>query len=310
MREFDPLNLRIVEIDVGGDNEFDWREVYSEWKDWLLADGTRMGYPQVFRTVGGDPISDTTNLGSTFFLLKPWKFRPAELDHRLTINGNIFTDPAGESPFVPTLSPHVVAIESQVSNLTEVQIVETEGGGGGTGGATVAEIWNGVAREYTNDGTMGWLLNNTVKKPTGDYYTQIEGSWMPIEIIDVDQIVDEENLNNWLGGHVRERLGLSDWQGSSKHARQYGLNRTLEALRRRNPSVSFSELVYPQELTDAIRYGAAEHLYQLAMTAGGDVHDAQRKIWETKFDREMNGLIVTVSGGEEVPAGSVSSERR
>ena len=307
---FDPINLRIVEIDAAGDNALTWQEIYSEWKDWLLADSSRMRYPQAFRTVGGDPISETTNLGSTFFLQNRWKFRPAENDHRLIVNGNLFTDPAGESPFVLTLGGFTVAIESVVSNLTEVQTVEVEGGTGGTGGATVAQIWNGIASEYTVQGTMGELLNNTVKRPTGDYYNWIEGSWMPIEIIDVDQIVSEENLNDWLGGHVRERLGLTDWQGSSKHARQYGLNRTLESLRRRNPAVSFSELVYPQELTDAIRYGAAEHLYQLAMTAGGDVHDAQRKIWEVKFDREMNGLLVTVAGGELIPTGSVSSERR
>ena len=133
---------------------------------------------------------------------------------------------------------------------------------------------------------------------------------MAIELVDVDQIVTEDDLNTWLGGHVRERLGLSDWTGSSKHARQYALNRSLESLRRRNPPLQFSDLTYPQELSDAIKYGAAEHLYQLAMTGEGDVHDAQRKIWEHKFDAEMNGLMVTVAGGEDVPAGSVSAERR
>jgi hypothetical protein len=178
------------------------------------------------------------------------------------------------------------------------------------GGATVADIWNAVASAYDDDDTMGWMLNNTVKKPVTGDQPIYEGTWMAIELVDVDQIVTEDDLNTWLGGHVRERLGLTDWTGSSKHARQYALNRSLESLRRRNPPLQFSDLVYPQELSDAIKYGAAEHLYQLAMTGEGDVHDAQRKIWEDKFDKEMNGLMVTVSGGDDIPAGSVSAERR
>jgi hypothetical protein len=307
---FDPTNLRIVEIDAAGDNTLTWQEIYSEWKDWLLADASRMRYPQAFRTVGGDPISETTSLGATYFLQNRWKFRPAETSHRLVVEGNLFTDPAGESPFVPTLSAFVVAIESVVSNLTEVEVVEGGGGGNGGSGATVADIWNADAGLYDDDDTMGWMLNNTVKKPVFGDQPIFEGSWMAIELVDVDQLVTEDDLNTWLGGHVRERLGLTDWTGSSKHARQYALNRSLEALRRRNPPLTFSDLVFPQELNDAIKYGAAEHLYQLAMTGPGDVHDAQRKIWEDKFDREMSGLILTLSGGDTVPAGSISAERR
>jgi hypothetical protein len=307
---FDPTNLRIVEIDTGGNTELTWQEIYSEWKDWLLADSSRKGYPQAFRVVGGDPISETTNLGSTFFLLNRWKFRPAEYDHQVTVVGNLFTEPSGESPFVPSLGGYTVVLESRVSNLTEIQTVEVEGGGNGGSGATVADIWNAGAASYTDDDTMGGLLNSTVKKPVSGDNPIYEGTWMAIELVDVDQIVTEDDLNTWLGGHVRERLGLSDWTGSSKHARQYGLNRTLESLRRRNPKIMFSDLVYPQELSDAIKYGAAEHLYQLAMTGDGDVHDAQRKIWEKKFDNEMNGLMVTVASGDDIPAGSVSAERR
>ena len=69
--------------------------------------------------VGGDPISGTENLGSTFFLLEPWKFRPAELDHRLTINGNLFTDPADWEPYAPTLGAYTVLYVNKVSTLVE-----------------------------------------------------------------------------------------------------------------------------------------------------------------------------------------------
>jgi hypothetical protein len=137
---FNPLTLRIVEIDAAGDNEIDWREIYSEWKDWILADSSRSGYPQMFRVVGGDPVSDTENLGSTFFLMHPWRLRPAENDHRLVINGNLFTDPAGQSPYVPTLGDYTVHIESKVSTLIE----SVAGGGGGS----ADDVWQALVAAY------------------------------------------------------------------------------------------------------------------------------------------------------------------
>jgi len=110
--------LRIIEISAGGDNEIDWLEIYSEWKVWSqLSDNLK--YPPAFRVVGGDPISDVQNLGSTFFLLAPWRFRPAELDHELIINGNVFYDPPGIPPVVPTLGGYTVLTTLKVSNLVD-----------------------------------------------------------------------------------------------------------------------------------------------------------------------------------------------
>lgn len=117
--------LFIEEISAGGDNELDWLEIYSEWKDWA-AQSDNLKYPPAFRVVGGDPISDVQNLGSTFFLLAPWKLRPAELDHRLILNGNIFTDPAGESPVVATLGTYTVLVEGFVSNLVDAAVARLD----------------------------------------------------------------------------------------------------------------------------------------------------------------------------------------
>jgi hypothetical protein len=122
---FDPDNLRIIEISAGGDNELSVVEIYSEWKDWLLADPARLAYPQAMRYVGGDAISPTQDLGSTFFLLNGWRIRPAELTHKLTLVGNLFTDPAGESVFVPTLAAFNVNTETRVSNLVDAVLVNS-----------------------------------------------------------------------------------------------------------------------------------------------------------------------------------------
>lgn len=152
---FDPINLRIIEINSGSPavNTLSIREIYSEWKDWLLADSSRKGYPQAFSVVGGEPISDTENLGSTFFLLAPWKIRAAEYSHNLILEGNIFTVPAGESPVVSTLGNFQINYTFKVSTLVE------QVSGGGSGGLTPAEtaaaVWEAAIAAYTDPATMG-----------------------------------------------------------------------------------------------------------------------------------------------------------
>lgn len=147
---FDFLALRIVEIDTGGDNELNLVEVYSEWKDWLLADAFRLGYPPAFREVGGDPISLIQSLGTTFFLLNGWRIRPAERSHKLTIVGNLFTDPAGESVFVPTLGAFTVNTETRVSNLIDLVAPDA--------GAVGSAVWGASQPSVDNAGTIGRVL--------------------------------------------------------------------------------------------------------------------------------------------------------
>jgi hypothetical protein len=57
-------------------------------------------------------------------MLFPWKFRPAEYDHRLTLVGNMFSDPAGESVIVPTNGTFTVLVEQRVSNLTDAVFLD------------------------------------------------------------------------------------------------------------------------------------------------------------------------------------------
>jgi hypothetical protein len=153
---FDPINLRIIEINSALDvNTLSIREIYSEWKDWLLADASRKRFPQAFAVVGGEPISGTENLGSTFFLLFPWKIRAAEYDHNLILEGNIFTVPAGDSPVVGTLGDFQINYTFKVSTLVE----QVAGGGGGGGGLTAQEtadaVWEATVTDYEGTGT--WM---------------------------------------------------------------------------------------------------------------------------------------------------------
>lgn len=115
---FDGPNKRIVEISASGDNEIDVAEIYSEWKDWAKV-SDNLKYLQAFSVVGGDPITLVQSLGSTFFLENGWRFRPAELTHKLTLAGNLYTREAGQSVFVPTIGSFTVVAELRVSSLVD-----------------------------------------------------------------------------------------------------------------------------------------------------------------------------------------------
>lgn len=104
------VNEGVTELDV----EID---IYSDWKEWsLLYDHGK--FLPALRAVGGDPTTAGRALGATFFLLNGWRIRTWEGDHRLTVNGNLYTE-EGEPPFVPVRGPFTTIIESNVSNLVD-----------------------------------------------------------------------------------------------------------------------------------------------------------------------------------------------
>lgn len=100
-------------------------DLWSRWCDWL-AIGTNSMYLPALRFVGGDAISATKNLGVTFFIINGWRIRPYEGDHRLTVAGNLYTDPAGFSPFTNTLGSFNIVIEMAVSNLSDSTVAQMD----------------------------------------------------------------------------------------------------------------------------------------------------------------------------------------
>lgn len=118
---FDGPNKLIIEISVAGDNELDVVEIYSEWKFWLTQ-SDNMKYFQAFTPVGGDEITTTQNLGITYFLENGWRIRPAELAHKLTLVGNLYTRESGQSAFVDTVGAFTVNTETRVSSLVDSSV--------------------------------------------------------------------------------------------------------------------------------------------------------------------------------------------
>ena len=151
MVSFDGVNRLIIlattQISAG--------EIWSRWVDWVAQSDNARFLPAM-RNVGGDPISDVKSLGITFFLINGWRIRPMESDHRLVLDGNIYTDPSGFSPFVPTVGNYNVIVEMQVSNISDVTYVT--GGGGGD----PAAVWDVPVRANPIPGTWGALLKRVL----------------------------------------------------------------------------------------------------------------------------------------------------
>lgn len=95
-------------------------DIYSEWKTWMVIDDNSK-YLHALSAVGGDPISDIINLGSTFFLENGWKIRPQEANHTLTVTGNLYTRD-GTSPFISTIGTYNVLIDMARSNLVDTVV--------------------------------------------------------------------------------------------------------------------------------------------------------------------------------------------
>lgn len=128
---FDSSNKRIV-LDT---TTVDVRDIYSRWKDWVHSGNSQ--YEQAFRVVGGDPLGSGLYVSSYFFLQNGWRIRPMEVDHTLTVNGNISVD-GGGVPIVPTLGDNNVIVQYVVPVAAQAY---DSGTGGGTGDCpTASEI--------------------------------------------------------------------------------------------------------------------------------------------------------------------------
>ena len=132
---------------------------------------------------------------------------------------------------------------------------------------------------------------------------------------DVDAIVGEEEFDEFLGGQVFSEdtmLAPDSWQRMSKPARQHALDRILDHLRSKTPPIYYSDLDDPTELKIAVMYGAAEHIYQLAMSTsqGGDIFAKQRELWEKKFDDKIAGITLTLNTGFRVGMQGIQVSRR
>lgn len=88
-------------------------DLWSRWKDWLLAGNA--GEARAMDTIGGEPIDPSagTLVPLYLFLLNGWKIRPQEANHTLTVSGGTLLVSGGGDPFVDTVGAYRVRIRYQ-----------------------------------------------------------------------------------------------------------------------------------------------------------------------------------------------------
>ena len=137
------VNEGVTELDVKTD-------IYSAWKEWVLGSQeypTASTWQEAISAIGGEPLNDTLNVGSTFFLENGWRIQPApsKVPYILTVNGNIFTREAGGNPF---LFAEGVSINLTRSNIVD-QVVATSTLTANDKSDIAAEVWGTSTLGYT-----------------------------------------------------------------------------------------------------------------------------------------------------------------
>jgi hypothetical protein len=147
------INNGVIEVSAA--------DIYSWWKEWVL-ESDNAKFLEAFTTTGGDPISGTVNISAYFFLTNGWRIRPDEVNHTLTVNGNLYVEGGVGFPFVPTVQPWTVLVTLQVS--PQSQTVQT---GIGTPAEVSQAVWSTDLGPYeTEDDTAGQDVKD-IKRNTG-----------------------------------------------------------------------------------------------------------------------------------------------
>lgn len=120
---FDGTNKLII---INSTSAFTAADLYSRWKDWVqTSDNSK--YVQAMRSIAGDPIGPGLAVAPYIFLntTDGWRIRPSEANHELNITGNLYSEDASLSMFVPTLGGYMVNV---IIERSSAAIAVTVGG--------------------------------------------------------------------------------------------------------------------------------------------------------------------------------------
>ena len=129
---FDAANKRVI-LDSASVTA---TELYSRWVDWA-ATSDNAKYGMVFRQVGSDDLGGGLSIPPYYFLQGSWRVRPMEVDHDLTITGNLFVE-GGGTPVVRTLGAYQVNVSYTVP--VQAQGISTSGSTGPSAADIAAAI--------------------------------------------------------------------------------------------------------------------------------------------------------------------------
>ena len=150
-------------------------DIYSAWKEWVLASPeypTASTWKEAISAIGGEPLNDTLNVGSTFFLENGWRIQPfaSKNPYILTVNGNIYTREAGGNPF---LFAEGVSVNLTRSNIVD-QVVATSSLSSGDLASIAAEVWGTSTLVYTTGSNVYGGLVKAIDSDLGVVDTKVD----------------------------------------------------------------------------------------------------------------------------------------
>lgn len=127
-------------------------DIYSAWKEWVLNSPeyqTPSAYLRAITAIGGDPITDDRNVGTTYFLENGWRIQPSpsQKSYTLTIEGNIYTREVGETPFLFAEGVSVSLVRSNIVDLIRVEAIGvniTEQDIAAISAASAQDVWDEI----------------------------------------------------------------------------------------------------------------------------------------------------------------------
>ena len=150
-------------------------DIYSAWKEWVLGsveEPPASSWPDAISAIGGEPLNDTLNVGSTFFLENGWRIQPVatKTPYILTVNGNIYTREAGGNPF---LFAEGVSVNLTRSNLVD-QIVASSTLTEADKNAIADKVWGESILGYQTGGTNFGGLVRGIDSDLGVVDTKVD----------------------------------------------------------------------------------------------------------------------------------------
>lgn len=96
-------------------------DIYSAWKQFALT-GSNLQYGAALRTVGGDSIGASLEVGAYFFVQNEdgWRIRPPEHHGEVVMVGNLYPENSSIPLLTSTLGAYTMMVTIERSSLTQV----------------------------------------------------------------------------------------------------------------------------------------------------------------------------------------------
>tara|TARA_R110002126_G_scaffold10818_1_gene49356 strand:- start:3421 stop:3894 length:474 start_codon:yes stop_codon:yes gene_type:complete len=86
---------------LNNQNRFTAEDMYSEWKEWVIADDNAK-YEKAFDTTGGDDVGSNQEIAPYFFLRNNsgWRIKMPAQNGELVLSGNLFPRDPDQAMFI------------------------------------------------------------------------------------------------------------------------------------------------------------------------------------------------------------------